>query len=263
MPGTPYLSLIIPAYNEVGSIGRTLDATRAHLDARGFAYEVIVCADGTDGTRETVRAWAGDDRRFSVLGGPERRGKGHGIRLGVRKARGWFVGFMDADHKTPVDELDNVLPWLEQGYDVVIGSRALGASRIERRQPLHRRLGSKGFGMFMRLLLGLRGIPDTQCGFKFFRGEVAKDLFGSQRIDGYMFDVEVLHLARRRGYRIQQVGVRWRDDGDTRLRLFSGNLRNLLDLLRIRFGRVAVATEDAKPIESASSEPPANLQRAA
>jgi dolichyl-phosphate beta-glucosyltransferase len=263
MAGMPHLSLIIPAYNEVLSIGGTLDAARTYLDAKSFSYEVIVCADGTDGTREHVRDWAGDDRRFTILGGPERRGKGHAIRLGVHQARGQFIGFMDADHKTPVDELDNVLPWLERGYDMVIGSRALGGSRIERRQPLHRRLGSKGFGVFMRLLLGLRGIPDTQCGFKFFRGEVAKDLFAKQRIDGYMFDVEVLHLAGRSGYRIQQVGVRWRDDGDTRLRLFSGNLRNLLDLLRIRFGRVAVPTEDARGIESVSSDPPANLQRAA
>jgi len=263
MAATPYLSLIIPAYNEVRSIGRTLDAACAYLDAKGFVYEIIVCADGTDGTREHVRDWAGDDRRFTVLGGPERRGKGHGIRAGVHQSRGRFIGFMDADHKTPVDELDHVLPWLERGYDIVIGSRALGESRIERRQPLHRRLGSKGFGVFMRLLLGLHGIPDTQCGFKFFRGEVAKDLFARQRIDGYMFDVEILHLAGRSGYRIQQVGVRWRDDGDTRLQLFRGNLRNLLDLVRIRFGGVAAPSEGVRPIESVSSDSPANLQRAA
>jgi dolichyl-phosphate beta-glucosyltransferase len=123
----------------------------------------------------------------------------------------------------------------------VIGSRVLGGAAIERRQPFYRRVGSRGFSVVMRLLVGLWGIPDTQCGFKFFRGPVARDLFARQRIDGYMFDVEVLHLARRSGYRLKQVGVRWRDDGDSRLALVAGNWQNLVDLFRIRFGRPGAA----------------------
>jgi dolichyl-phosphate beta-glucosyltransferase len=241
---TPHLSLIVPAFNEVGSIGRTLEAVRAYLDGQKYTYEILVSADGTDGTREAVSELAEGDHRISVFGSPERRGKGHGIRQGVTRARGDIIGFADADYKTPIEELAKVLPWLNAGYDVVIGSRGLMDTRIEVAQPLYRRIGSKAFGLIMHSLVGLWEIRDTQCGFKFFRAAVARHLFGLQQVDGYMFDVEVLHLAERCGYRIKEVGVRWRNDGDSRLELFRGNLRNALDLLKIRkLARQALARE--------------------
>jgi dolichyl-phosphate beta-glucosyltransferase len=134
-----------------------------------------------------------------------------------------------------------LLPLLEQGYDLVIGSRGLGESTIERAQPLYRRVGSKGFRVFMHLATGLSHIPDTQCGFKFLQRDVAKDLFARQRIDGYMFDVEILYLAQRAGYKLGQVPIRWRDDGDSRLQLVAGNLRNVRDVLSIRFRRYSCA----------------------
>jgi glycosyltransferase involved in cell wall biosynthesis len=239
MGEAPYLSLIVPAYNEAKSIGRTLTAVRSYLDGRGVDYEVIVAADGGDGTRELVADLARADGRLSVLGSAERGGKGRGIRLGVARARGRVIGFCDADYKTPIEELEKVLPWVEAGWDVVIGSRCVAESRIEVPQALYRQLGSRAFALGMHLVIGLWRLHDTQCGFKFFRGEVARDLFGRGRIDGYMFDVEILHLAERAGYRIKEVGVRWRDDGDSRLELVAGNWRNLLDVLRIRFGRYA------------------------
>jgi glycosyltransferase involved in cell wall biosynthesis len=186
------LSLIVPAYNEVRSIGTTLRSMQGFLDRRRIAYEIIVAADGNDGTRELVGELAGGDERFRVLGHVQRRGKGRGIRDGVRLARGRIVGFADADNKTPIDELDRVLSWFDEGYDIVIGSRATADSQIEVAQPLHRRLGSRLFGLGMHLLLGMWHVRDTQCGFKFFRYEVARDWFGRQRIDGYMFDAEVL-----------------------------------------------------------------------
>ncbi len=127
---------------------------------------------------------------------------------------GDVIGFIDADNKTPIAEFDKVEPLLSDGCDVVIGSRGLRASRIERAQPLYRRLGSRGFGLFMHACVGLNDIPDTQCGFKFFRGDVARDLFRLQQIDGYMFDVEILYLARQLGYRIAAgagaLARRWR-----------------------------------------------------
>ena len=110
-------------------------------------------------------------------------------------------------------------------------------SRIARAQPLYRRLGSKAFGFGMHCVTGLWHVHDTQCGFKFFRAPVAKDLFARQKVDSYMFDVEILYLAKRNGYRLKEVGVRWQDDGDSRLQLVVGNWRNFLDILRIRFGR--------------------------
>jgi dolichyl-phosphate beta-glucosyltransferase len=129
----------------------------------------------------------------------------------------------------------------------VIGSRALRESRIERRQPLYRRLGSRGFSVFMHTVVGLPGIVDTQCGFKFFQRRAALDLFSRQKIDGYMFDVEILYLAQKAGYRIAQVPIRWRDDGDSRLVLLGGNVRNVIDIFRIRFG-------SARPAEPSRRE---------
>src|SRR5262249_10823595 len=150
---------------------------------------------------------------------PERCGKGKGIRQGVARARGQIIGFADADYKTPIEELAKILPWFERGYDVVIGSRGVADAAIGGPQPLYRRLGSQAFAVAMHLVIGLWQIHDTQCGFKFFRGSVARDLFARQRIDGYMFDVEILYLAQKLGFRIKEVGVRWRDDGDSRLQL--------------------------------------------
>jgi hypothetical protein len=156
---------------------------------------------------------------------------------------------MDADYKTPIEEMPRLLAWLERGYDVVIGSRVGPGAAIEVPQPLHRRWGSHVFGLGMHLTVGLWDIVDTQCGFKCFTGAAARDLFARQRIDGYMFDVEILYLARRSGYRIQQVGVRWRDDGDSRLDLVAGNWTNALDILRIRFGRYPAPLPRAEPRE--------------
>src|SRR4051794_25066430 len=232
----PYLSLIVPAYNEAGRIRQTLTEFRNYLSHQSYTYEIIVAADGTDGTREIVAEMARQDKRLHVMGGPERRGKGRGIRLAVRKAQGEVIGFADADNKTPIDDLDRLLPHLGD-HEIVIGSRAQPDSVIEKKQKWYRRLGSQGFWVVMQLIVGLPGIRDTQCGFKFFDGDVARDLFGRQQIDGYMFDVEVLYLAHQSGYRIKEVGVRWRDDGDSRLQLIQGNVRNVLDILGIRYGK--------------------------
>lgn len=236
MSALPRLSLIVPAFNEVATIQNTLRAIRDYLQPRGFEYELIVSADGTDGTREAATELAGE-LPVRVMGEPQRRGKGRGVREGMLAATGDVVGFLDADYKVAIDEIEKVLPWFDQGYDVVIGSRKAAGAAMNAKRPWYRTLGSKGFAMVLRPLVGIRGVGDTQCGFKFFRAPVARDLFSRQRIDGYMFDVEVLALALRAGYTVKEVGVAWKDDGDTRLQLVSGNWKNLKDLFRIRFGR--------------------------
>jgi dolichyl-phosphate beta-glucosyltransferase len=241
------ISLILPAFNEAASIERTLKEAASYFAARGYEYELIVAADGEDGTRECARELASTNLRIKVIGERIRLGKGRGIREGVSLATGRIIGFADADNKVPIDEYDKIAPWLEGGYHVVIGSRALSKSRIERAQPLYRRLGAKGFGFLMHTVVGLPDIPDTQCGFKFFRGDVARDLFRRQRVDGYMFDVEILAIARGLGHTIQQVPVRWRDDADSRLELFRGNVQNVVDLFKIRWslGRLAKSPLEA------------------
>jgi dolichyl-phosphate beta-glucosyltransferase len=231
------ISLVIPAYNEVQRIATTVLDAVGYFRERSRACEIIVSADGNDGTREAAQALAVEHPQIRVIGSSQRRGKGYGIRQGVRLAIGDVIGFTDADNKTPISEFDKIEPHLLAGADAVIGSRAMPGASIERAQPIYRRLGSRGFAIFMQAVVGLPGIVDTQCGFKFFRGDVARDLFRRQQIDGYMFDVEILYIARLRGYRIEQVPVRWRDDGDSRLNLVSGNLRNMRDVLGIRWRR--------------------------
>jgi dolichyl-phosphate beta-glucosyltransferase len=244
------ISLIIPAFNEAKRIRATICEALDYFDGKQLACEVIVSADGTDGTREAARALAEQHSQIKVIGLPERRGKGRGIREAVRIATGDVIGFTDADNKTPIGEFDKIAQRLREGYDVVIGSRGLSGSRIERAQPLYRRLGAKGFALCMHACVGLNGIVDTQCGFKFFRGDVARELFRLQQIDGYMFDVEILYLAQQLGYRIVEVPVRWRDDGDSRLELVKGNIRNLRDIVSIRWRhRTVVAADPAEAAE--------------
>jgi dolichyl-phosphate beta-glucosyltransferase len=240
MPAAPDISLILPAYNEARAIAATIDDAVRYFNSRKLRYEIIVAADGADGTREIVRRMALENPALQAIGQDARSGKGLGIRNGVALATGAVIGYADADNKVPIEEFDKFRPELEKGTAVVIGTRR-GGAHIEKAQSFYRRAGSRGFLWFMQMLVGLPGINDTQCGFKFFQREAAKELFHRQKIDAYMFDVEILAIARRLGYRIQQVPVRWRDDADSRLDLVSGNLRNVRDIFRIglehRFGR--------------------------
>lgn len=231
---TPDISLILPAYNEARVIPQTIGEAVRYFDRRGWTYEIIVAADGTDGTREIVRNLAACNSALRATGADARRGKGLGIREAVALACGKIIGYADADNKVPIDDFDKFYPVLAAGVDMAIGSRR-GEAVIERAQPLYRRVGSVGFHWFMQTVVGLGGIQDTQCGFKFFQRAVAKELFRRQKIDGYMFDVEILAIARRLGYRIEQLPIRWRDDADSRLNLVSGNLHNVRDIFRIGF----------------------------
>jgi dolichyl-phosphate beta-glucosyltransferase len=250
------VSLIVPAYNEARRIESMVREAADYFAGKGQACEIIVSADGNDGTREAAQRLVPIYPHIRVIGNRERCGKGHGIRQAVRIATGDVIGFADADNKTPITEFEKIEPRLRAGVDIVIGSRAMGASQIERPQPLYRRLGSRGFGIFMQTIVGVPGIVDTQCGFKFFQGDIARDLFQRQRIDGYMFDVEILYIARVRGYQIEQLPVRWRDDGDSRLNLVSGNLRNVQDILSIRWQhrqiepRTDLVSEAVPPIDA-------------
>ena len=246
------LTLILPAYNERASIASTVAQAFAYFESRGIEGEIIVAADGADGTREAVGEMVAGNPNLRVIGHAERGGKGRAVREAVALARGRIVGYADADNKVPFEEYDKIQPCLDEGCQVVTGSRALAQSRIERRQPWFRRLGSKGFSIFMHTVVGLRGIHDTQCGFKFFHRDAALRLFALQRIDGYMFDVEILALALRCGYRIREVPIRWRDDADSRYHLLSGSIRNAIDIFRIRFQR---RRGDPAPVAIAAAAP--------
>ena len=239
MASGPDISLILPAFNEARAIAVTIGEAVRYFTSRGLRYEIIVAADGGDGTREIVRKMARENPALRAIGSEARRGKGIGIREAVAIATGAIIGYADADNKVPIEDFDKFRAALASGVEMVIGSRRNGAV-IEKAQPLYRRVGSTGFHFFMQTVVGLSGIQDTQCGFKFFQHDVAKELFRRQKIDGYMFDVEILAIGRRLGYRIEQIPIRWRDDADSRLDLVAGNLRNVRDIFRIglehRFG---------------------------
>lgn len=232
MASDPDISLILPAYNEARVIPQTIAEAVGYFTGAGLRYEILVAADGSDGTREKVREMARENPALRAIGHDMRRGKGRGIREAVALASGAVIGYADADNKVPIEQYEKFRPWLAQGIEAVIGMRRGGAI-IERPQPLYRRLGGRGFHWFMQAVVGLPGIVDTQCGFKFFQRDAAKELFRRQKIDNYMVDVEILAIARRLGYRIQQLPIRWRDDADSRLELIAGNLRNVRDIFRI------------------------------
>jgi glycosyltransferase involved in cell wall biosynthesis len=252
VPRQPYLSVVVPAFNEAGSIRRTLRSIRDYLDAQTYDYEVILCADGEDGTAQIAQEIAVDWPNLSIYAESGRHGKGHGIRRGVAVARGDVIGFLDADYKTPIEEVTKVLPWLSDGFDVVIGSRGVATSRISQQQPWFRRIGSRAFGIVMHALIGLHDVRDTQCGFKFFTRRAATDIFPLTRVDGYMCDVEYLWLASRLGYRIKEVGINWSDDGDSRLELLRGNIRNCRELLKIRLTVYPIGAKRVQPAAAAA-----------
>jgi dolichyl-phosphate beta-glucosyltransferase len=221
-----------------------------------LGYEIIVAADGDDGTREIAAELGRKNPQIRVIGEKVRRGKGRGIREAVRIAKCSVIGFADADNKVPIEEFDKVGPLLSETCPVVIGSRALNRGLIEKAQPLYRRMGAIGFRIFMRAATGLRDVSDTQCGFKFFLHDVAKQVFAMQKIDGYMYDVEILLLVRRLGMSIREVPVRWRDDGDSRLQLISGNARNVRDILRIRLETRAAVHAHRAVVQAARTGSP-------
>lgn len=232
----PYITLILPAFNESSTIASTIEKTIVYFNQRGYTYQIIVAADGNDGTREIVSRLGRSNPAIQVIGHPERLGKGRGIREAMELATGSIIGYADADYKVPIEEFDKIAPLMNE-YDVVTGSRAIERSLVERPQPWYRRVGSRGFALFMHTVIGLPEITDSQCGFKFFHRTVAQELFRCQKIDRYMFDVEILALATLFGYRIKEVPIRWRDDGDSRLDLVTGNIRNVIDIFRIRSSR--------------------------
>lgn len=243
------LSVVIPAFDEAERIGPTLAAVRDYFQSRAVQAEIIVVDDGSrDGTAVRAEAALSGFAASRIIRLPGNLGKGAAIRAGVLEARGDLVLFSDADLSTPIAEIGKFLPLIESGADVVIGSRALPGSDIQVRQRTLREGMGKFFNRLVRLLV-LKGITDTQCGFKLFRRDAARAVFSEARIRGFGFDVEILALCARRGYRIRQVPVAWRNSPPSRVRLVRSSLGMIADLVRIRrrLGRARPAAEDAPP----------------
>lgn len=231
---TTDLTIVVPALNEAGRIGRTIERIGAWAESRSRSCELIIVDDGsTDATRDAIAGAVCGPISIRVLTHPRNLGKGAAVRTGVLAGDGAMVLTCDADLAVPIEELAKLEPWLDRGFDVVIGSRDMPDSVLDPPQPLHRRLMALTFRAIRRRLM-LADIRDTQCGFKLFRGEVARSIFARQTMTGWTFDCEVLGMARRMGCEIKEVGVLWRDDGDSRVRPIRAIIPALIGLVAIR-----------------------------
>jgi len=229
-----FLSVVIPAFNEEARLGETLRTIGTYLDSRSESFEIIVVGDGcTDRTCDVASEVLANRPGARILRRAENRGKGYSVREGVLASRGGLILFSDADLSTPIAEFEKLQARILIGDDIAIGSRALPESDIRRRQNRFRESMGKTFNFFVRLFV-LRGIRDTQCGFKLFRREAALDVFSRLRVHGFGFDVEALYVARRLGYRIGQVPVVWINSPPSKVRIVRSSAGMIGDLLRIK-----------------------------
>jgi dolichyl-phosphate beta-glucosyltransferase len=228
-----FLSIVIPAYNEEKKIGRTLSLIVDYLNKKIFDWEIIVIDDGSrDRTKDIIKRFMGD-KRISLIGNEKNRGKGYSVKKGILRAQGGFILFSDADLSTPIDEMDKLFLCLRNGYDIAIGSRGLEESKIIIPQFWIRQTMGKIFNLIIRFFI-LPGIKDTQCGFKLFKGSIAKKVFSLLKIDGFAFDVEVLYIAEKLNLKIKEVPIKWYDSPESKVNPTIDSFKMLIDVCKIK-----------------------------
>ena len=230
------ISIIIPAFNEEDRIGRSLEKLAAFLKNRTEKFEVIVVDDAsTDNTRQIAESFSDKIPNFKVLRLEKSpfAGKGLAVNKGVLASNGDIVLFTDADFSTPIEDIDKLLEKLNSGYDIAIGSRAIDRSLVKQRQNILREyIGRTGNILIQNLVI--KGIVDTQCGFKAFKMPACKSLFESERIFDFGFDVELLYLAKKRGLKIAEVPTVWYNDPRSTVHPVKDSIAVFVDLLKIR-----------------------------
>lgn len=228
----PFLSVIIPAYNEENRLPVTLEQVFLFLSEQPYSAEVLVVENGShDRTYEIAQSFS---KRFPQLYALQltERGKGYAVRHGMLHASGEFLFMCDADLSMPITEINRFIPPELSNYDVAVASReAPGAVRYN--EPQYRHVVGRVFNTMIRFL-AIPDLHDTQCGFKCFRAEVARELFQHQTLHGWSFDVEILFIARRRGFRIVEVPIPWYFNAESKVRVINDSARMAMDLLKIR-----------------------------
>ena len=232
--GEPRWSVVIPAFNEALRLPAYLGEVVAYFDGRDEPYEVLVVDDGSR-DETAARVLEAQVAHFSVTLHrlASNHGKGFAVRAGMRAARGDLRLMADADGATPIGEVKRLEAAIHAGADVAIGSRALADPSVSRHVRLHRKLSGDVFNFLVRRL-GVPEVSDTQCGFKLFRGAAAEALFGELRTEGFGFDVELLLLARRRGYRVTEVAINWADQPGSKVGVLTDGPRMLVQILAVR-----------------------------
>jgi len=233
----PYLSIIIPAYNEAESIPKTLVDMDRYFSAVSYSYEIIVVNDGSeDNTAEVAVAMTKTVKNLKLIDNKENKGKGAVVKQGMLAATGAVRLFTDADNSTSIDQFEKMMPYFlggEKHCDVVIGSRAVKGAVLDPAEPWYRQVLGKAGNLIIQILL-LPGLWDTQCGFKAFTAEAAEKIFGISRVAGWGFDVEALALAKKMGYRIREIPVHWVAAARSRVKA-STYIRVLLETMTIRW----------------------------
>ncbi len=234
-----HLSVIIPAYNEGKSIVKTLEEINAYLSRQKYDYEILVVNDGSkDRTAEIVKGLLTRIRGLRLIDNKENRGKGYAVRQGMLEARGFFRLFTDADNSTSIDQIEKIWPEVEKGCEVVIGSRDIKGAVLDPPQPWIRNIIlGEGFKLFRKIVIGLWGIEDTQCGFKFLTRGATEKIFPKCRIERFAFDPEILVIAKKLGYKIKEIPVYWKNNPNSRVKVM-GMIKMALDLLVIRINMI-------------------------
>ena len=231
----PTYSIVIPAYNESARIPATLQSVVDCIRQRGWSAEVVVVNDGSsDSTADVVRAFAAANPEVRLLENPGNRGKGYSVRSGMLQAHGEVVLFSDADLSAPIEEADGLFAAISAGADIAIGSRWLETKRQTIRQPFYRQFFGRCFNGVTRFVMGLK-FADTQCGFKAFTRAAAQTVFQLQTIERWGFDPEILFIALKRGYRIQEVPVSWAHDERTRMSYLKDGIKMLEEIAIVRW----------------------------
>lgn len=233
-----HYSIIIPAYNEGGRLGRTLDHVLAYVADQRWDAEVIVVNDGSrDQTADLVREYAQRNPCLRLLENPGNHGKGYSVRNGMLNAKGEILLFSDADLSSPIEEAPKLLATLQAGADIAIGSRWLRPELQTQRQSLLRQFYGRLFNLALRILLGLN-FKDTQCGFKAFTRQAAQKIFPLQRIERWGFDPELLYLARKSKLKVVEVAVAWAHAEGTRISPLRDGIRMFGEILKVRWNAV-------------------------
>jgi glycosyltransferase involved in cell wall biosynthesis len=239
---------VIPAYNESARIPATLASVVECVRARGWDAEVLVVNDGSvDATAAMVRAFACNAPEVRLIENPGNRGKGYSVRVGMLEARGQIAMFTDSDLSAPIEEAERLFAAIEGGADIAIGSRWLESGRQTHRQPLYRQFFGRCFNAVTRSVMGLR-FADTQCGFKAFTREAAQTVFQLQTIERWVFDPEILFIALKRGYQVQEVAVSWAHDERSRMSYLKDGMKMLEEIAIIRWN--ALTGHYSKQIEA-------------